>query len=164
MSDALDVALRLLPAAPTLMAGALGYFFGKKNKQDRVINDFVIIDKLDSYKKRHDSPAVDRDVDRDIEDSQSRLHRSLDSLRRPSHEDVRDKIAIGPMFLFCIAMALIAYIPPSDTPVDDHPIMGYSALALMVISALLGVVWIPWVVLDFLSWVWRSVSVYFRSK
>lgn len=160
MSDAWDVALRVIPAALPLMAGALGYFFGKKSKQDRVINDFVIIEKLDSYKERQNSPSVDRD----IEDSQARLHRSLDSLRRPSHEDVRDKIAIGSMFLFCIAMALIAYIPPSDTPVDDHPIMGYSALALMGISVLLGVVWIPWVVINLLSWIWRSVSAYFRSE
>ena len=139
MTDIWNVAIQFMPAVPTLTAGVVGYFFGKKSKQDRVINDLVIIEKLEIFQTQH----AFANVDSDIEDSRARLRRSLKSLRKTPPGEKRSVIFIIALWALCTGMFIISVLPHSaEDSFDHHPFWAWTGSLLTVgsIGAGLGLI------------------------
>lgn len=130
MSDVWDIALRVVSTVVSLVAGVLGYSFGKKSKQDRVINDLVIIEKLETYRTIPHAPNVDED----IADSHKRLRRALDSLRKRSTSQNSDALMIFGAWGVLIGFSLIGVVlpSPSGNAFRDHPGWAWFAVGLIV--------------------------------
>lgn len=142
MDELWRVALNFASAVPALIVGGLGYFFGRKSKQDRVINDLVILEKLETYKERQSVPNVDRD----IEDSRARLENSLGSLRGRSPDEKRDLFfVLGASAMFVGAFVIGVVLPSSaQSSLDDHPVESWFAISCLFGGAA-SIIW--WVVL-----------------
>ncbi|MFI8598294.1 hypothetical protein ACIGDM_13385 [Rothia koreensis] len=142
MSDGWDIALRVVSTVVSLVAGVLGYSFGKKSKQDRVINDLVIIEKLETYRTIPHAPNVDED----IADSHKRLRSALDSLRKRSTSQNSDALMIFGAWGVLIGFSLIGVILPSP-PMQAfraHPGWAWFAVGLIV-AGLISMVRSAWV-------------------
>lgn len=161
MSGAWDVVSRLVPAVLPLVAGTIGYVFGRKSKQDRVINELTIIEKLEGYRACHSVPNVDSD----IKDSRERLERSLKSVRKTPTSEKRSKIFLIGSAAFVSGVCIFLALPPSEEKPDGpYKIWAWTSIGLTVVST--GIFcWLGgWQIWDALKALWAWFRDRRRSK
>lgn len=150
MSGAWDVVSGLVPAVLPLVAGTIGYVFGRKSKQDRAINELTIIEKLEGYRACHSVPNVDSD----IKDSRERLERSLKSVRKTPTSEKRGWFFIFVSAVFITGVSIFLALPPSLEKLDGpYEFWAWTSVGLTGSALLFAFGWLIWDALKAL-WAW----------